>query len=61
MKHNKKQPHAKYRAEIMDELLDTPAIREETSRMRPETLEWYKELLVSQGIYARYVRERRVK
>jgi hypothetical protein len=44
--------------QIMTELLEQPDIREEVARMTPEILSWYKELLVSGGIYARYVTER---
>lgn len=48
-----------YDLEIMNELLKQPEIAESVKNMKPETLEWYKELLVSQGIYARYVKERK--
>lgn len=43
---------------IMQELLDQPGIRENVARMTPETLDWYKRLLVERGIYSRYVEER---
>ena len=46
---------------IMAELLQQPEIKKETANMSPEVLDWYKELLVSTGIYARYVKEREVK
>lgn len=44
--------------DIMFELLQQPNVRKETASMTAETLAWYKELLVSQGIYAQYVQER---
>jgi hypothetical protein len=47
-----------YDLEIMDELLKQPEVVKSVKDMKPETLEWFKELLVSQGIYARYVKER---
>jgi hypothetical protein len=46
---------------IMAELLDKPDIRGKVKKMNPETLKWYKAMLVSQGIYAQYVKERKVK
>lgn len=46
----------KYDPEIMQELLDKVGVR--VQLMTPKELEFYKELLVSQGIYARYVLER---
>jgi hypothetical protein len=46
---------------ILAELLTRDGIREQVARMTPEALAWYKELLVSQGIYAAYVKERRSK
>ena len=48
-----------YDHEIMKELLEQPEVKESVKDMNPETLEWYKELLVSQGIYDRYVKERK--
>jgi hypothetical protein len=44
---------------IMEELLQQPGIKETVAEMNPETLAFYKELLVSQRIYARYVKERK--
>jgi hypothetical protein len=44
---------------IMAELLDHPAVREAVAKMTPDELKFYKELLVSQGIYAKYVKERK--
>jgi hypothetical protein len=49
-----------YDSEIMDELLKQPDVAENIKYMTPDTLEWFKELLVSQGIYAKYVEERKV-
>lgn len=49
-----------YDFEIMDELLQQPDVAESVKDMNPDTLEWFKELLVSQGIYAKYVKERKV-
>jgi hypothetical protein len=46
---------------IMAELLDKPDIRGKVKKMNPETLAWYKKLLVSGGIYAQYVKERKAK
>lgn len=44
--------------EIMAELLEQPEVKKEIEVMTPEVLAWYKELLVSEGIYQRYVEER---
>jgi hypothetical protein len=46
---------------IMAELLDKPDIRGKVKKMNPETLTWYKEMLVSTGIYDKYTKERKVK
>ena len=45
----------------MKELLDQPDVKEQVKQMDPETLKWFKELLVSQGVYDRYAKEREVK
>lgn len=50
-----------YDPKIMQELLDQPGVRENASAMTPGMLDWFKELLVSEGIYARYVKEREAK
>lgn len=42
---------------IMAKLLDEPGVREFVGTMTQEELAWYKDLLVSQGIYAGYVKE----
>ena len=47
-----------YDQEIMNELLNQPGVKENVEKMKPEVLEWYKELLVGEGIYAKYVKER---
>ena len=46
---------------IMAELLEQPDVRKFVKSMVPEELEWYKELLVSEGIYAQYVKDRKGK
>ena len=43
---------------IMDELLSQPGIKENMAKMTPAELKLCKRLLVSQGSYAQYVRER---
>lgn len=45
----------------MTELLQQEGVREEVANMTPETLAWYKDLLVSEGIYVKYVKERKDK
>lgn len=52
------KPATKVDEAIMSELLTQPGIKEQVSQMTPEMLEWFKDLLVKQGIYARYVKER---
>lgn len=44
---------------ILSELLAQDGIREQVAQMAPEEAEWLKELLVSQGMYAQYVKERK--
>ena len=48
----------KYDEKIMAELLEQPGVKENVAKMSPEMLEWFKELLVKQGVYIRYVSER---
>ncbi|MEN6300826.1 MAG: hypothetical protein ABFD51_13110 [Anaerolineaceae bacterium] len=48
-----------YDPKIMAELLSQPEIKKEVEKMHPEILSWYKDLLVSEGIYAKYCRERK--
>lgn len=43
---------------IMQDLLDSDGVRENYAKMSPEMKKWFKELLVSQGIYARFVLEK---
>lgn len=50
-----------YNPKIMEKLLSEPGVKEHVEKMTPAALDWYKRLLVSQGIYARYVRERKIK
>lgn len=42
----------------MDELLAQTGVAEQVATMTSEELAWYRELLVTEGIYARYVKER---
>lgn len=49
----------KVNQKILNELLSQPGVKENVEKMTPVELDWYKALLVSQGIYASYVRERR--
>jgi hypothetical protein len=44
---------------IMAELLKQKGVREHVKNMTPDELAFYRELLVSQGIYARYLKERK--
>lgn len=43
---------------ILQELLQNPEIKEIYDKMRPEVKEWYRRLLVDEGIYSRYLKER---
>lgn len=43
---------------IMAELLEQLEVKCETAKMSPKMLAWYKELLVSEGIYTQFVKER---
>jgi hypothetical protein len=54
----KKQQQVKVDPEIMQELLDEPGVREHVEKMTAQELEFYKRLLVRQGIYAQYLKER---
>lgn len=49
----------KVNQKILNELLEQPGVKENVEKMTPVELSWYKALLVSQGIYANYVKERR--
>lgn len=44
---------------IMQELLDSPSVKKNVAKMTPEVLEYFKELLVRQGVYARFVLEKK--
>lgn len=44
---------------ILQELLQNPEIKEIYDKMRPEVKEWYRKLLVDEGIYSRYLKERK--
>ena len=44
--------------DIMAELLEQPDVASYVEQMTADEVEWYKGLLVSEGIYDRYVRER---
>lgn len=44
---------------IMQELIDQPGVRENVEKMTAKELEWFKEVLVRQGVYAQYVKERK--
>lgn len=43
---------------IMAELLAQPGVKENVALMKPETLAFFKETLVSEGIYARFALEK---
>lgn len=43
----------------MEELLKQPEVAEQAAQMTPEMLAWFRDLLVSQRIYAKYVKERK--
>lgn len=42
---------------ILEKLLNEPSVKPQVDKMTPAELRLFKELLVSQGIYARYVKE----
>lgn len=44
---------------ILQELLQNPEIREIYDKMRPEVKKWYRKLLVDEGIYSHYLKERK--
>lgn len=45
----------------MQEFLNQPGIKEKVAQMGPVALDFFKHLLVSEGIYARYIKEREAK
>ena len=57
-KKEKKPAPVNYDPKIMEELLGQPSISKYVVGMKPETLDWYKFLLVREGVYARYVKQR---
>lgn len=52
---------ADYDEKITRELLNQPKVKKQVKNMSPEFLKWFKETLVSQGVYSQYVREREEK
>lgn len=48
----------KVNEEIMAELLSQPGIKENVDKMTKKELAMYKRLLISNGIYAQYCKER---
>jgi hypothetical protein len=46
---------------IMQELMEQPKVKPLVEKMDAATLQWYKENLVSSGIYAMYALERQKK
>lgn len=46
---------------IMNELLSQPRVRKNVLRMTANELAFFKQALVSQGVYAQYVKERKQK
>lgn len=50
---NKRKP--KYSPVIMNELLNEPTVKEKVDQMTPDEVKMFKDFLVTQGTYARYV------
>jgi hypothetical protein len=46
---------------IMNELLSQPAVRKNVLKMTAKELEFFKQVLISQGVYAQYCKERNSK
>lgn len=44
---------------IMQELMESDGVKENVEKMTPEVLKYFKDLLVRQGVYARFVQERK--
>lgn len=42
---------------ILQELLERPEVKKEIEGLSPAMLAWYRDLLVSEGIYDQYVKE----
>lgn len=55
-----KRPPAVDRA-ILDALLAQPGVAEHVATMTPAERAWYERLLVEQGIYRQYVKERQAR
>lgn len=45
----------KYDEILMNQLLAEPGLQDLVQQMTPETLEWFKESLVREGLYKDYV------
>jgi len=43
---------------ILQELLSTPEVKKDIEGLSPEAVAWYRDLLVSEGIYDQYVQAR---
>lgn len=43
---------------IFEEFMNQPEVKESASKLSPSELEWFKELVVSEGLYEQYVKER---
>lgn len=50
-----------YDKQIMQEFLSEPGVLEKFAQMTPKEQDYFKQLLVKQGIYQRYVIERQRK
>jgi len=57
----KPKPKTKVDPEIMAELLAQPDVAKEIEGMPADVLAYYKDLLVDEGVYDQYVRERKQK
>lgn len=44
---------------VIAEILELPEIRENVAKMTPAELEWYKELLILEGICDQYIEEKK--
>lgn len=55
---SKQSQQPEYDEAIMNELLSQPSIRKHVLKMKAGELKFYKQLLVSTGVYARYCAER---
>ena len=57
----KPKPKTRFDPEIMAELLAQPEVAREIEGMPADVLAYYKDLLVDEGVYDQYVRERKQK